>query len=978
MNNKIFVSIASYKDPELKFTVDTLLETAKYPDNVRVVICQQDDPDNFITFPQPNVTCINFNYIDSQGVCWARKQVQDLYNDEDYFLQLDSHIAMDENWDELLKDQINQVREITNNKVVFAQYPSSYRVEENGTRRFNDKVHSRTLLRRDDIFKFHSGEGGNSNFKKPIPSPYLNAGLMFGDGSFMKDCRYDDDIYIEGEELLNTLKAFTHGYDLFNPSVHMGWHLYKFWHGEDKAKWEVHFKEEDDKHRTVRHWQRNKASHEKLIKIFSGELPNELGKKRTIKDFEKYIKRPLLKKEKKKMKLLILGGIKFVGKELLRQAIEQKNNVTLISLDKPVGSEFIQWINVDRNDEEALTEALKDKEFDCVIDNIAYNGYHVRKLLNALNGRAKRYVLTSTVDTYLHSKLKLADEIDDKNLTIEELTDDTPFWIKYAVGKRAAERVLRLDNSDMEKVIVRPSVVLGAEDNINQFEVPRSLIWPSKIIDDMPVTMFENDMEVFGTAYIDDVVKALLLVARHPKAANQVYNVTSDAVWNTETFVRQLIEATGSKSKIIKVYLKQLQDSGIFDSDNVVLPKSYGKSAVHRFPLFDNSRLKELGWKPKSIKEMFLALVSDKDKILAVKEKLQPHRDTELEFIKTLDYTETNTDDYINGYCTAPLSKIAIGTFKGDRGQEVSNEYKEAIKRSVLNGINVIDTAINYRDCESEVAVGETIKELIDSKAIERSDVYVSTKGGFMSEQYKWLLNTDNEVRNNHAIRPGYLKHCLNRSYSNLKLKTIDLYFLHNPEIALNYLSQDEFYTTMLQNFVMLEDEVRVGRIRGYGFATWHGLRLDPSHKNYIDLNKILEIAQIAAGHKPHHFIGIELPINVLMNEALIYPNQMYNGKMVTVTTFAKENNLKVFSSNSVIYGEDNETITARYNFDYGFTVPQKSLLLLKSIPEITSAIVGMKQLANVDSAIEVLEHFDLTQEQLDYTLTKCIFKRLI
>jgi aryl-alcohol dehydrogenase-like predicted oxidoreductase/nucleoside-diphosphate-sugar epimerase len=974
MNNTIFVSIASYKDSELRFTVDTLLERAKYPENVRVVICQQEEPDKFIEFSQSNVTCINFNYVDSQGVCWARKKIQELYNDEDYFLQLDSHIAMAENWDELLVDQINQVN---TDKAVFSVYPSGYRIDGNGKRFYNNPGHGRSILRTDDVFKFHNAVSGDSNFDKPIPSPYLNAGLMFGHGSFMKDCLYDDDIYIEGEELLNTVKAFTHGYDLFNPSVHLGWHLYKIWQEEDRSKWSLHYKEEDDSQRPVRHWERNKKSYDKLIKIFNGELPEELGKKRSIEDFEKYIKRPLLKKERKNMRLLILGGTKFVGKELLRQAIDQKHDITLISLDQPEGLEFINWIKVDRNDQDALTLALNDKEFDCVIDNIAYNAYHVAKLLKALDGRTKRYVLTSTIDTYQHQKLKLADEVDDKNLTMEELTDESPQWVRYSVGKRAAERVLRNDNSTIEKVIVRPAVVMGAYDNVPQHKIPRSLIWPAKIIDNEPVILFENDMELFVVVDVRDVAKALLLVAKHPKAANQAYNVIGDTLWNSETFVKKLIEVSGSKSKIYKTYLGKLQNSESFADGNFNLPKSYGRSSVHRYPLFDNSRLKELGWKPTSDKEMLLNLFSDEQRLNEAREILKESRAKEIEFFKTIEI-EDDTSNYIDGYCTAPLSKIAIGTFKGDLGEAVSNEYKQAIKKSVVNGINVIDTAINYRHTESEIAIGEVVRELIDSKTIERDDIFVATKGGFIGHRYDWPLHTPEEKKNKHALRPGYIKHCLNNSYKNLKLKTIDLYFLHNPENALNYLSQEEFYETLLQNFVMLEDEVRRGRIRGYGLATWYALRVSPDSKNYIDLNKVLEIAKIAASYKQHNFRGVELPINVLMNEGLIYPNQMHNGKLVTVLDFAKNNNLKVFTSNSVMYGQDTDRINAHYNFDYDLSSPQKSMLLLKSIPGITSAIVGMKNPANVDSAIHVVNHHDLTQEQLDFTVNQCIFKRLV
>lgn len=294
INDNIFVSIASYKDPELKFTVDTLYENAKNPEKVFTGICQQDHPDNFLTFENPNIKTINFNYIESRGVCWARKKVQKMYNGEGYFLQIDSHIAMEKNWDELLIDQMEQAGKVTKNKVLFAQFPSGYEIK-NGERVFHTKCHSRTVLRNDDVFRFHNGQGGDSNFSEPVSNPYLNAGLMFGHGSFITDCPYDAEIYIHGEELLNTVKAFTHGYDLFNPSVHMGWHLYKSWSDENKSNWNVHYNEEDDKLREVRHWERNKRSDIKLIKILSGELPKELGTKRSIKDFEQYINRPILK-----------------------------------------------------------------------------------------------------------------------------------------------------------------------------------------------------------------------------------------------------------------------------------------------------------------------------------------------------------------------------------------------------------------------------------------------------------------------------------------------------------------------------------------------------------------------------------------------------------------------------------------------------------------------------------------------------------
>jgi len=291
-----FVSIASYKDPELRFTIDSVLLNARRPEIVRIVVCQQDHPDRFITYNHPNVELLNFNYVDSQGVCWARNQICKRYLDEPYFLQLDSHMALVKNWDDIILEQISVVKSKGHAKVIFAAYPTTYTLK-NGERTFYNPYNPRTVLREDNVFKFHTGTGGDNNFNEPIPSPYLNAGFMFGDGTFYVDCGYDPEIYFEGEELLNTVKAFTHGYDLFNPSIHISWHLYKDWSAskEDRDSWPLHYKEEDDRLREIRHWERHNKSKNKLIEIFSGMRPEKLGTIRTIQDYESYIGRAILK-----------------------------------------------------------------------------------------------------------------------------------------------------------------------------------------------------------------------------------------------------------------------------------------------------------------------------------------------------------------------------------------------------------------------------------------------------------------------------------------------------------------------------------------------------------------------------------------------------------------------------------------------------------------------------------------------------------
>ena len=66
------------------------------------------------------------------------------------------------------------------------------------------------------------------------------------------------------------------------------------------------------------------------------------------------------------------------------------------------------------------------------------------------------------------------------------------------------------------------------------------------------------------------------------------------------------------------------------------------------------------------------------------------------------------------------LSSLGIGTYLGNADNETDILVKEAIKKSVLSGINVIDTAINYRSQKAERSVRGAVSELIEEGKARR------------------------------------------------------------------------------------------------------------------------------------------------------------------------------------------------------------------------------------------------------------------
>ena len=90
---KIFVQIASYRDPELVTTIEDMINKAKNPQNLTFGICWQYDSSEPITMFDgiEKFRISKHHYGESEGLGWARHITNTLYDDEEYTLQIDSH-----------------------------------------------------------------------------------------------------------------------------------------------------------------------------------------------------------------------------------------------------------------------------------------------------------------------------------------------------------------------------------------------------------------------------------------------------------------------------------------------------------------------------------------------------------------------------------------------------------------------------------------------------------------------------------------------------------------------------------------------------------------------------------------------------------------------------------------------------------------------------------------------------------------------
>jgi aryl-alcohol dehydrogenase-like predicted oxidoreductase len=329
------------------------------------------------------------------------------------------------------------------------------------------------------------------------------------------------------------------------------------------------------------------------------------------------------------------------------------------------------------------------------------------------------------------------------------------------------------------------------------------------------------------------------------------------------------------------------------------------------------------------------------------------------------------------------MSSIGIGTYLGVPDAATDTAYSEAVIAAVEGGINVIDSAINYRFQRSERAIGAAIEEL-GRRGFGRDEIVVCTKGGFLTPDGEMpadasgyfereylkpgILRPEDVAAGCHAMSPRFLANQLDRSRANLNLDCVDIYYLHNPETQLGAVSREEFMQRLGAAFDFLESAVAAGKIRFYGMATWSGFRQPANAPDYLPLAEIEQLARDVAGGT-HRFRFVQLPLNLGMTEALTRPNQSVNGALrgpaVTMVEAADALGISLVGSASLLQGKMAAWLPEFVVQALGLrTNAERSIQFVRSSPDVITALVGMSRVEHVRENLRLIGEPAATPEQ--------------
>jgi len=300
--NNIFINVASYNEEDLFDTISTAFKKASFPENIYVGACLQytnNEYPDFLLFP--NVKTIKVEGTVGVGLGIARGLASTLYDNEQYYLQIDAHTVFKSGWDDTLIKNYNELNKTADKPIISSYVPYYYKDPESGKKITMAKNEdwegyytSWSLVSKSspDAIGMQDKESyynfayniealdspaakianfGNSNYEEQY---FISGHFLFTSGSFVKDVKYDP-LLAYHEENAIAMIAWTRGYRIFNMKDHVLWTRAMYAGEDSQNSWKRKYTEKDEsgecfRDKVIRGTLRNKD-------ILTGKIIGEYG-----------------------------------------------------------------------------------------------------------------------------------------------------------------------------------------------------------------------------------------------------------------------------------------------------------------------------------------------------------------------------------------------------------------------------------------------------------------------------------------------------------------------------------------------------------------------------------------------------------------------------------------------------------------------------------------------------------------------------
>jgi hypothetical protein len=290
----LFISIASYCDPVLDFTLAQAVAAARWPGELHFGVIDQSPaaqpPPASDACAPGRLSYLRIEPVYARGPCWARALAMSLYDGEEWYLQIDSHMDFDLHWDERLIEQA-QALSPGRRGVVISSYPNPFVFEDGRPvhKPTTDKVLAHVVKTGATFEADHpvlAFEAHPVERDEPLPAFHVAAGCLFAPGDLVQDFPYDPWFYFHGEEQALAVRLYTHGWDMFHMPGLPVYHLYNSPGSGGPAR-PMHWDEQHDRGRARGWWDFEQRSRVRLHALLDGAPMGVygLGSVRSLDDY---------------------------------------------------------------------------------------------------------------------------------------------------------------------------------------------------------------------------------------------------------------------------------------------------------------------------------------------------------------------------------------------------------------------------------------------------------------------------------------------------------------------------------------------------------------------------------------------------------------------------------------------------------------------------------------------------------------------
>ena len=230
------------------------------------------------------------------------------------------------------------------------------------------------------------------------------------------------------------------------------------------------------------------------------------------------------------MKLLIIGGTGLLSGAVVKEAIRQGIEVTIVNRGRKSKAvpEGIKVIISDYRNKEVMQSALQGMHYDAVIDFICYNKQQIEYSVNLLSPFCSQYIFISSACVYNYEKPGVKSEEDEKVLKQWE----------YSVNKWECECCLTemAKRNNLDYTIIRPCITYDDSRIPYGIAPAYGYHWTlvSRILAGKPIIRWNGGTTKWNMMRVEDFVVGVVGVIGNEEAYNQVYNISGDYAfsWN--------------------------------------------------------------------------------------------------------------------------------------------------------------------------------------------------------------------------------------------------------------------------------------------------------------------------------------------------------------------------------------------------------------------------------------------------------------